>query len=361
MNAAKIHDVLLVGFGAVGAMYALILKRSGLVRVTIVARSNYDAVNNHGVRFESAKYGVITGWRPDRMVRSVEEAVDRPYSYVFVATKAVPERARIPSILQPLISAPYAYTHPQPTYVLLQNGLSVEVDLYHAIKQLGKEPSIISTALWINANMLEANIVEHGISDRVSIGMYRHDDYTTETNTAAEIAILEDIRSILTTGGSEITIVPEVQRKKFAKNFWNVAFSSCSALTGHSVSALFRPPPPDLSASYTPYVSPTTAHLIKDYTIPVISATLRELVMLARALGYPDSKDGIPSTLPDEVIEHMRQLHIAPNNSHKTSMLLDVEKGQAIEVEAILGSVVRLAHDRGVPVPVRACLSCSKR
>ncbi|KAG6865175.1 hypothetical protein C0991_004723 [Blastosporella zonata] len=265
MAAAKVQDVLLVGFGAVGAMYALILKRSGLARVTIVARSNYDAVIEHGVRFESAKYGVITGWRPDRVVRSVQEAADRPYSYVFVTTKAIPERTSTPSILKPLISAPY----PQPTYVLLQNGLNVETDLYHAIKELGKEPSIISTALWINTNLLEPNVVEHGIVDRVSIGMYRYNDFTTEANTPAEAAVLEDIGAILTAGGSEVAIVPEVQRKKFSKNFWNVAFSSFSTLTG----------------------------------------------------------------------------------SHKPSMLLDAEKGQAIEVEAILGAVVRLAQERGVAVP----------
>ena len=56
------RDVLLVGFGAVGAICAfhlgsavpfhnrnpdsLIVKRSGLARVTAVARSNYDLVNS---------------------------------------------------------------------------------------------------------------------------------------------------------------------------------------------------------------------------------------------------------------------------------------------------------------------------
>ncbi|KAG6856710.1 hypothetical protein H0H87_001499 [Tephrocybe sp. NHM501043] len=254
-------------------------------------------------------------------------------------------------ILEPLLSVPYANVHPQPTYVLLQNGLHVEADLYQAIKQLGKEPSIISTALYINTNLLEPNVVEHGIVDRLSIGIYRHNDFTTETNTPAEAAVLEDISAILTAGGGDISICAEVQRKKFSKNFWNVAFSSFSTLTGYRLPALFRPPPSDPSAPYTPYVSPTTAHLIKNYTIPTIRATLQELVVLARALGYPDSNDGIPSTLPDEVIENTRQLHIGPDSSHKPSMLLDAEKGQAIEVEAILGSVVRLAQERGVSVP----------
>ena len=51
-------------------------------------------------------------------------------------------------------------------------------------------------------------------------------------NTPEEQAILDDIGGILSAGGSEITIVPEIQRQKFAKNFWNVAFSSYATLTG---------------------------------------------------------------------------------------------------------------------------------
>lgn len=33
-------------------------------------------------------------------------------------------------------------------------------------------------------------------------------------------------------------------------------------------------------------------------------------------------------------------------------MLLDLEKGQPIEVEVIFGEVVRMARDRGVEMPV---------
>ena len=51
-------------------------------------------------------------------------------------------------------------------------------------------------------------------------------------NTPEEQSTLESIGGLLTAGGSEVTIVPEIQRQKFAKNFWNVAFSSYATLTG---------------------------------------------------------------------------------------------------------------------------------
>lgn len=62
--------------------------------------------------------------------------------------------------------------------------------------------------------------------------MYRHNDFTTTVNTPRETAILDGIASILSKGGSTVSVVTEIQRKKFSKNFWNVAFSSLATLTG---------------------------------------------------------------------------------------------------------------------------------
>jgi len=58
-------DILIVGFGGVGAAYAFILSKGG-ANVTVVARSNYTAVNESGLNIISEKYGQHTGWRPHR-------------------------------------------------------------------------------------------------------------------------------------------------------------------------------------------------------------------------------------------------------------------------------------------------------
>ena len=94
---------------------------------------------------------------------TIEKALDRPYAYVVLSTKAVPELKRTPELLRSLLSPPYSDAHPQPTYVLLQNGLNVEVDLYNALKKLrpDEEPRIISTAVWIGTGLLDKNVVEH--------------------------------------------------------------------------------------------------------------------------------------------------------------------------------------------------------
>ena len=105
---------------------------------------------------------------PPLVCRSVAEAADRQYSYVIVATKVIPELAKTSKILEPLLSPPYTQTFAQPTYVLLQNGLNVEIDLYLSIKEIGdSDPQILSAALWILTNLNHVNVVEHG--DYVSL------------------------------------------------------------------------------------------------------------------------------------------------------------------------------------------------
>ncbi|KAJ3918398.1 6-phosphogluconate dehydrogenase [Lentinula edodes] len=345
-------EILVVGFGGVGSIYSLIAKRSGLARVTAVARSNYDAVNQNGMHFKSSKYGDIPGWRPDRLCKSVGSAADTPYDYVILTTKALPDIIKTPTILAPLLTAPYIEKYPQPAYVILQNGLNVEVDLYHAIKALAQgEPKIIGTSLYIGTNLLAPDVVEHNGFDRPTLGIYRHNDFTTTTNSPEETVILEGIASILAKGGSTVSVVPEIQRKKFSKNFWNVAFSSLTSLTGYTLPSVFRPPPSDPSIQYEPFVAPKTAHLINEFTIPTLKAIMEELVSLARALGFPDSEDGLPSSTVESILNNTASIHVSSESTHVPSMLLDVRKGQPIEVEVILGEVVRMAKERGVSVP----------
>ena len=110
-----------------------------------------------------------------QVFRTVAEAADRAYSHVIVTTKALPEIRSTSSLLAPLLSADKG-SYSLPTFVLLQNGLSVEKDLYETIKTLDwGEPRIISTALWIGTNLLDGNVVDHShpVSNHNYMYVYR--------------------------------------------------------------------------------------------------------------------------------------------------------------------------------------------
>lgn len=72
MASAERPEVLLIGFGGVGVLYAYVLQRGG-ARVTAVCRSNYETVKANGINVLSDKFGQHPNWHPDQVVRSPEE------------------------------------------------------------------------------------------------------------------------------------------------------------------------------------------------------------------------------------------------------------------------------------------------
>lgn len=64
MTTSTKKSILIIGGGAVGAIAALNLEVGGLARVTLVLRSNYNAVNEQGFRIKSCDHGEIQNWRP---------------------------------------------------------------------------------------------------------------------------------------------------------------------------------------------------------------------------------------------------------------------------------------------------------
>ena len=266
----------------------------------------------------------------------------------------------------------------------MQNGLNVEVDLYEALKKLkpNEEPRIISTAVWIGTELRGNNVEHNGFvsvhqclhthicnglvhQDRVSLGVHRPST-TATTNTPEEAAILADFERILAAGGSQTTVVAEIQRIKYSKNFWNACLGITAALTRFPLTAIFRPPhlepgappspsPPTLSPNEIPSASPSIA----EYSIPAIRAAMEEVYALGTVL-FPAS-DGVPGLDPavvENTLRNTARLHADPSASHRASTLVDVENGRPTEVEVILGELVRMGRTKGVAMPVGALLSC---
>jgi 2-dehydropantoate 2-reductase len=98
--------------------------------------------------------------------------------FLFILTKAVPEILPTSELLAPLLTKAYTDNYEQPIYVIMQNGLGVEVDLYNAIKAIGKPevPKIISTAVYIGTNQKAGNLVAHEHHVRFYISQLAHID-----------------------------------------------------------------------------------------------------------------------------------------------------------------------------------------
>jgi len=366
--SAEPKDILLVGLGAVGTIYAFILQKEGLARVTAVARSNYEVVRDHGMHIKSVKYGEHKGWRPYRVFGSVEDAADRAYSHVVLLTKMITEIQTNPQLLGPLLSRPYTEQFPQPVYVLMQNGMNIEVDLWNAVNSLNKgKPKIIGTSVYIGSKQLDKHVVEHSDFDRVSMGIHREEPNVL-VNTPEESAILADFGNILSAGGTQVTIVPEIHRVKYLKNAHNCTLGPICALSRYSMQGIFRKPldsnvstlngvgnVPE-AAELTP-AQEATAHvpscfpMIAEYTVPWMYEVLEEIKELGQKL-YPDTEvPGVDSDLPLRVLIGTANIVVKPTSNERPSMLVDVEMGRPMETDVIVGSLVRAARKAGVPMP----------
>lgn len=199
------------------------------------------------------------------------------------------------------------------------------------------------------------------------MGIYRPTTINT-TNTPAEEAVLKEFANILKAGGSEVTVVPEIQRHKFSKNFWNCVLGATAALARYPLPSIFRPrhldpgqdnagAEVDSSFSEASHAAtsdvPHRTPIIREQTIPFLHDALTELYNLGAVL-FPATESG-PGLDPDLVkrtLKNTAALHTRANSTHRPSMLVDVEMGRPMELDVVVGEVVRLGREKGVSMPV---------
>ncbi|GAA5911821.1 hypothetical protein JCM8208_002447 [Rhodotorula glutinis] len=395
-------DVLIVGFGAVGTVYGWVLSQNSNVRVTAIARSSFDAMKD-GITIESEKYGLIRDWKPYRLVRTADEANDRPYKFILCATKCLPDLMPTASVLAPFLESEHAHAksvdlEDGPTVVLIQNGIGIE----HPLATAYPSCPIISVVAWIGANLKEGGRVTHGLLEQLIMGLYTGEGgqtpvdpefvedafadphgYRQQTDGPARLEEgkrrLQTFADLVNNGGGTATVVPDIQAERYSKNLWNAAWSSLCTMSRCTV-----------SQAVAPSVLP--------YTLPVIRRTMLEVIYVARAWGY--SEEVLPLSRIDDAIKltiknYQRRLPRAPSSApggvpetpaetpwtspvdakgsnagygfpssgeladesqessykFKPSMLLDIEGGRPCELEPIIGSVLDRARARGVPTP----------
>jgi len=295
--------VAVLGSGAVGGYYGAKLARAGH-DVTFIARgAHLAAVRERGLQIKSSELGdFVAHGKAEQDTSKVG-----PVELVLVAVKAYDNATALP-LLEPMLG--------RDTIVLtVQNG----VDSPNEVAAVAGEARTLGGTTYI-ATALEAPglIVQTGTHRRVVFGEAFGDlpRTTDRVNRIHDAFAGADIQSF-PVGDGRVPI-------------WE-KFVFLAALAGFTGAA--RLP-----------IGPVWGD---PFTRAQFLAASREIEALARAEGVPVAAD---------VVDRMIPYIDAIPGTMRSSLLIDLQLGKRIEVEALQGAVVRRAAKLGVPTPIVSTL-----
>ncbi|GAB3670994.1 ketopantoate reductase family protein [Salinisphaera aquimarina] len=291
--ADKPH-VLIVGAGAIGSFYGAILKRAGC-RVSVVLRSEYDAVHANGFSI-SSPLGDLS-YRPDHVYRD-GDTPEQTADYVICCVKVLPTVDRA-ALLEPWVGE-------GTRIVLIENGINIEP----AVADAFPNNPLISCLAFIAVSRMEPGVIEHKAFGQLTFGAWPQ-------------GISDDCRALetlLVEGGIKVQLAEQVVAERWRKSLWNTPFNPLSVLAGGA-------------DTVTMLDTPGGEALVR--------AMMAEVKAVAAADGHPLPDDAI-----DKNIAGTRKM-----SAYKNSMALDYLAGRPMEIEAILGNVVAMAQRLEVSVP----------
>jgi len=198
--------------------------------------------------------------------------------------------------------------HEQSVVLPVQNGLTTTQTLTSIIGR----PCVLEGLARISAVMTDLNVVEHLTQGaRIELG----EPLQTPTGYAEAIA------RFLCEHGVDALIPPDIQLSVWLKFLDVTSIGVGNALTRLPLGEVMAVPE----------------------SRAIVQQSLSEIVAVGRAYGVNFAPDAVERSL-----DYISRLpgHI------KTSLLVDLEQGRRLEVEALSGAVVRLGEARGIPTPL---------
>jgi 2-dehydropantoate 2-reductase len=302
--------VVILGTGSLGIVLGAFLDKSG-AEIVCVCRSNYQAAKAQGFKVNSTVLGSYV-YHP-KLVHSVPEAralADQPFDYIVVATKAFPDEH--PSPVE-IISEAVSTAHT--AIVLVQNGIGIE----EAYRKKYPANLIITAVAYMPSTRVSSIEVVQTETQRILTGAY-----PSRPAVGTERDSMRKFQGLLSAGGAQAEIHADIQVERWKKLIGNATWNPICALSRCCDVELLGTS--DIAGSF-------------------VAAAMHEIVAVARAIGYGDQVN-------EEVVKaQIRRSAVRPAPGVQPSMMADMLQGSKMEVEVIVGEVVRLARENGVAVP----------
>lgn len=304
----KIWRIAVIGAGGIGCYYGARLLTQGH-KVWFVARGEHlQALQTHGLTLSHPDFsfnGKVDACSLDALLAQRQpEDLDA----LLLCTKAT----ATPTVAESLRGW-LARTQQQTPVISLQNGIDNEPQLAAA---LGEDCVIGGLAVRIGGHIIRPGVVEATGVAQVILGAWPHAGSPAGQRFGQGLTPLV---YAFNQAGIPTRLVDNIRHELWRKLLINNGVNPLSALTGLDTRSL----------SHHPQFG------------PIVHQLMHEAALVARA-----DDELLTGQDADEMYELMRTF-----DPIKTSMLVDLEKGRQLEVDAISGAVIRRAQQLGVAVP----------
>jgi 2-dehydropantoate 2-reductase len=292
--------IAILGAGGVGGYYGALLARDRQQVFFIARGAHLQAIRDHGLRIESV--------HGDMHIQPAEATDDPaevgPADLILVSVKNY-DLEQAAHSAQPLIG-------PQSLVIPLLNGLEASERLARA---WGTQ-HVLGGLTHISSAIVKPGIIRQTSQIRRITFGERDGSITSRC---------ERLQEVLSHSGIEAVLTPEVDVHLWSKFLFITSISGVCCIARQPIGSVLRTPE----------------------TRQLCLAAFREIEAIARARGV---------ALPEDAVEQALGVAEGFAPETKPSLLVDLEAGKRLELEALNGAVVRHGEDLGIETPVHSVI-----
>ncbi|MBD2306839.1 putative 2-dehydropantoate 2-reductase [Chroococcidiopsis sp. FACHB-1243] len=287
----------MLGTGALGGYYGGCLQKAGL-DVHFLLRSDYNHVSQSGLIIESTDGDFTLS-----QINAYQDVKDMPCCDVVAIALKTTQNHLLPDLLLPVLKE-------DGVVLVLQNGLGIE----GAVAEIVGSHRVIGGMCFVCANKVAPGHIRHLDYKAISLGEYTADYFPAGITTR-----MQQIATDFESAGIPIDLSEDLLLARWQKLVWNIPYNGLSVI-----------------------LNARTDELMAD----VSTRILVEELMAEVVAGAARFDRHISSSFVQNMLDRTAKM-----KPYKTSMKIDYDLQRPLEVEAIVGSPLRLAEAAGTNLP----------
>jgi 2-dehydropantoate 2-reductase len=302
MSNVPVRTILIAGLGAIGTVFATLLKKQGH-SVFALARERYLGALSEGRTAVTGIWGEHQALL-DGIYGSIEQLRELTFDLVLLTVKSYDTAAATEQI-KPLIRS-------GTLVIVAQNGLG-NYEIVSGV--VGKEHTLLARIIFGVKLHAPGRAEVTVIADDVRIG---------QPDEAVEPERVRQVADMMATAGIPTSFAADVMAILWDKVLYNAALNPLGAV---------------LECAYGQLADNQETRKIMDRIID-------EIFQVARAEGAE-----LNWASAEEYRRYFYTRLVPPTAKHYPSMYYDVKAGKRLEIDALNGAIVRRAREKGIPVP----------